>query len=83
MPLPDKFDAGYDLTAKDIAELNAALKKTEGTQFQNPRSSSSAIEPGQTGKFGPIKIEYVAGKGARGVYVGKRGGQWVTNKKSS
>ena len=27
MPLPDKFDAGYDLTAKDIADLNAKLKK--------------------------------------------------------
>ncbi len=73
VPLPDKFTAGYDLTAKDIAELNAELKKPEETQFQNPRSSSSAIDPIQTGKFGPIKIEYVAGKGTRGFYVGGKG----------
>ena len=75
MPLLDKFCKGYryDLTAKDIAELNAELKKLEGTQFQNPRSSSSAIDPGQTRKFGPIKIEYVAGKGTRGFYVGNKG----------
>ncbi|MDD6814663.1 MAG: hypothetical protein PUD60_09765 [Akkermansia muciniphila] len=73
MPLLDKFAAGYDLTAKDIAELNAELKKLEGTQFQNPRSSSSAIDPIKTRQFGPIKIEYVAGKGTRGFYVGDRG----------
>lgn len=73
MPLLDKFDAGYDLTAKDIAELNAELKKLEGTQFTNPRSSSSSMSPVVADGFGPIKIEYVAGKGARGVYVGKRG----------
>ena len=73
MPLPDKFDAGYDLTAKDIAELNAKLKKTEGNQFQNARSSSSAMDPIQTGKFYPIKIKYIAGKGARGVFVGEKG----------
>ena len=73
MPLPDKFDAGYDLTAKDITELNAKLKKLEGTQFQNPRSSSSAIDPIETQRFGPIKIEYIAGKGTRGFYVGGKG----------
>lgn len=73
MPLPDKFDKKHDLTAKDIAELNAELKKLEGTQFTNPRSSSSSMSPVVAGGFGPIKIEYVAGKGARCVYVGKRG----------
>ncbi|MGN0810154.1 MAG: hypothetical protein ACI4PY_01490 [Akkermansia muciniphila] len=73
MPLLDKLDAGHDLTAKDIAELNAELKKLEGTQFTNPRSSSSSMSPVVADGFGPIKIEYVAGKGARGVYVGKGG----------
>ena len=73
MPLPDKFDKENYLTAKDIAELNAELKKLEGTQFQNPRSSSSAIDPIETKRFGPIKIEYVAGKGTRGFYVGSKG----------
>ncbi len=73
MPLPDKFDKENYLTAKDIAELNAELKKLEGTQFTNPRSSSSSMSPLVAGGFGPIKIGYVAGKGARGVFVGKRG----------
>lgn len=73
MPLPDKFDKKHDLTAKDIAELNAELKKLEGTQFTNPRSSSSSMSPLVTGGFGPIKIEYVAGKGTRGFYVGNKG----------
>ncbi|MGN0810445.1 MAG: hypothetical protein ACI4PY_02985, partial [Akkermansia muciniphila] len=31
MPLPDKSDKENYLTAKDIAELNAELKKLEGT----------------------------------------------------
>lgn len=73
MPLLDKFDEEEDLTAKDIAELNAELRKLVGKQFTNPRSSSSTTHAPTTIGFGPIKIEYVAGKGARGVYVGEKG----------
>lgn len=31
------------------------------------------MDPIQTKKFDPIKIEYIAGKGARGVFVGEKG----------
>ena len=31
------------------------------------------MDPIQTGKFDPIKIEYIAGKGARGFFVGEKG----------